>query len=99
MSLLSFVLYITLSLIGFSAWAAGEPAQEPRLATRSRRPDPRGGRARLRADVKLVLVPVSVTDAFDRPVTALPKESFRLLEDGVEQTITSFAREEAPVSL
>ena len=42
---------------------------------------------------------MSVTDALDRPVTALRKESFRLLEDGVEQTITSFAREEAPVSL
>jgi VWFA-related protein len=40
-----------------------------------------------------------VTDALDRPVTALPRESFRVLEDGVEQTITSFAREEAPVSL
>ena len=55
--------------------------------------------ANLRADVKLVLVPVSVTDSFERPVTALRKESFRVLEDGVEQTITSFAREEAPVSL
>jgi VWFA-related protein len=55
--------------------------------------------ANIRADVKLVLVPVSVTDALDRPVTELAKESFRVQEDGVEQAITSFAREETPVSL
>jgi VWFA-related protein len=47
----------------------------------------------------MVLVPVSVTDPLDRPVTTLPKESFRVLEDGVEQRITTFAQEESPVSL
>ena len=53
----------------------------------------------LRLDVRLVLVPVAVTDAFNRPVTTLPRNSFRVLEDGVEQTITSFSQEDAPVSL
>jgi VWFA-related protein len=55
--------------------------------------------AHLRADVTMVLVPVSVTDPMDRPVTTLPRENFRLLEDGVEQKITSFSQEEAPVSV
>jgi Ca-activated chloride channel family protein len=53
----------------------------------------------LRLDVKQVLIPVTVTDAWDRPVTTLSKDSFRVLEDGVEQPINSFSQEEAPVSL
>src|SRR3954471_13731390 len=98
MYVLRLVIFAFFTLTGFSAWSAGEPEQEPRVTPRSRRPDA-GRQANLRADVKLVLVPVSVTDALDRPVTALRKESFRVLEDGVEQTITSFAREEAPLSV
>jgi hypothetical protein len=46
-----------------------------------------------------VLVPVTVTDATDRPVNDLPVDAFRLLEDNVEQKIVSFWREEAPVSV
>ena len=93
MYLQRFVVCAIFTLSGFSASSAGEPEQEPRLTTRPRRLDAGQQRsANLRADVKLVLVPVSVTDALDRPVTALPKESFHVLEDGVEQTITSFAR-------
>src|SRR5258707_6283164 len=61
-----------------------------------RKPAPR---ADIRLDVKMVLVPVTVTDATDRPVNDLPVDSFRLLEDNVEQKIVSFWREEAPVSL
>jgi VWFA-related protein len=49
--------------------------------------------------VKVVLVPVTVTDALNRPINVLSQDSFRVLEDGVEQKITSFAWEEAPVSL
>ena len=55
--------------------------------------------ANLRLDVKLILVPVSVTDATDRPVTTLAHNQFRLLEEGVEQKISSFSLEEGPVSL
>lgn len=47
----------------------------------------------------MILVPVSVTDALDRPILTLSRESFRVLEDGVNQTITSFSHEDAPVSL
>jgi Ca-activated chloride channel family protein len=53
----------------------------------------------VRADVKLVLVPVTVTDEASRPINDLPKERFRILEDGVEQQITSFSWEDGPVSL
>lgn len=59
----------------------------------------RGPAPNLRLDLKVVLVPVTVTDALDRPINTLTKDRFRLLEDGVEQTITSFSQEESPVSL
>jgi Ca-activated chloride channel family protein len=41
---------------------------------------------------------VTVTDPSGVPVTGLPRQSFRVLEDNVEQTITSFATQDAPIS-
>ena len=52
-----------------------------------------------RADSTLVLVPVSVTDPGNRYVLGLGREHFHLLEDGVEQTITHFSSEDAPLSV
>jgi Ca-activated chloride channel family protein len=54
---------------------------------------------RLRMDMNMVLVPVTVTDDADRPVTGLAPEKFRVFEDNVEQKIVSFFREEGPVSV
>src|SRR3954469_4877005 len=53
----------------------------------------------LRLDVNLVLVPVVVTDSYDRPVRGLHKNDFRLSEDGIEQNISNFFTEEAPISI
>lgn len=55
--------------------------------------------ANLRVDTNLVLVPTTVNDDFNRPVTGLEKENFRLYEDKVEQTITSFSSEDEPIAL
>src|SRR5579863_8098281 len=55
--------------------------------------------ANLRVDTNLVLVPTTVNDDFNRPVTGLEKEDFRLFEDKVEQTITSFSSEDEPIAL
>ena len=52
-----------------------------------------------RADSTLVLVPVSVTDPGNRYVLGLGREHFHLLEDGVEQTVTHFSNEDAPLSI
>jgi len=46
-----------------------------------------------------VLIPVTVTDNLNRFVTGLDKEHFKLYEDKVEQTITHFASEDAPISV
>lgn len=56
-------------------------------------------RADLRVDVPLVLVPVHVTTRIGEPVTDLKQENFRLLEDNVEQNITTFSSEDGPVSI
>src|SRR5262245_16937361 len=46
-----------------------------------------------RMDVNMVLVPVTVTDLKDRPVTDLKPNSFKVFEDGIEQTVVSLHRE------
>lgn len=56
-------------------------------------------RANLRIDASMVLVPVTVTDATDHPISNLVAESFRVFEDNVEQKIVSFYREDGPVSI
>jgi len=97
-----FVFLVT--LLRACSWSTfGVRAQEPqpRVAITPRKAESarRISSSNLRLDVNMVLVPVSVTDALDRPFNTLSRESFRVLEDGVEQQIVSFAQEEAPVSL
>ncbi|HET7105067.1 MAG TPA: VWA domain-containing protein [Terracidiphilus sp.] len=55
--------------------------------------------ALIRMNVDLVLVPVTVTDPMNRLVTGLEKDDFRIYENNKRQTITSFASEDAPVSI
>jgi len=50
-------------------------------------------------DSNLVLIPVTVVDHDGRFITGLDRERFRLYDDKVEQTITHFAMEDAPVSV
>lgn len=56
-------------------------------------------RSDFRVDSKLVLIPVSVTDAQNRAVTGLPREAFHVFEGKVEQTLVQFAAEDAPISI
>jgi len=55
--------------------------------------------ARIRVNVDLVLVPVTVTDPMNRLVTGLEKEDFQIFENNGKQKIASFASEDAPVSI
>ncbi|WP_081823597.1 VWA domain-containing protein [Pseudacidobacterium ailaaui] len=54
---------------------------------------------RIRVDVNLVLVPLTVTDPMDRLVTGLEKSNFFLYENNRLQTIKTFSQEDAPVSI
>jgi VWFA-related protein len=53
----------------------------------------------LRVDSNLVLIPVSVTDAKNHPVTGLHRDDFRVYEGRTEQAIAQFAAEDAPISV
>lgn len=55
--------------------------------------------ALIRMNVDMVLVPVTVTDPMNRLVTGLEKEDFQVYENSGEQKISSFASEDAPVSI
>jgi Ca-activated chloride channel family protein len=67
---------------------AGAPTETP-----DRRP------VDIRVDKTLVLVNVTVTDPLNRFVTGLEKEHFKVFEDKVEQVITQFSSEDAPISI
>jgi Ca-activated chloride channel family protein len=53
----------------------------------------------VKTDVKLVLVPVSVTDPYQRLVSGLRAENFELFEGKKPQEIRHFSSEDLPVSI
>ena len=53
----------------------------------------------LRADVKMVLVPVTVTDRRGANLNGLDRENFTVLDDKVAQKIVSFSNEDSPCSV
>jgi Ca-activated chloride channel homolog len=50
-------------------------------------------------DVELALVNVTVTDPYNRLVTGLEPDNFRIFENNVEQEIQYFSSEEVPISI
>lgn len=52
-----------------------------------------------RVDVEAVQVTVTVTDRNGKLVKALPRDAFRVREDGVPQAITAFSNENIPLEL
>lgn len=81
-----------LALLG-DAQVSIEPRHRPEAK------EPAMPSANLRVDTNLVLVPTTVNDDFNRPVTGLQKENFRVFDDKVEQTITSFSSDDEPIAL
>ena len=53
----------------------------------------------IRIDKDLVLVPVTVCDRSNRALTGLSKEHFRIFDDKVEQTVTSFWADDEPLAI
>jgi len=52
-----------------------------------------------RSDIRLVLLPISVTDRGGKLVTDLQQKAFKVFENGAEQPIKIFRREDVPISL
>ncbi|MBZ5577897.1 MAG: VWA domain-containing protein [Acidobacteriia bacterium] len=53
----------------------------------------------IRVDSMLVLIPVMVTDRFNRLVTGLGRDNFKLFDESIEQNIVSFSSDDAPMSI
>ncbi|HEX3878008.1 MAG TPA: VWA domain-containing protein [Bryobacteraceae bacterium] len=56
-------------------------------------------KADIRVNSTLVLIPVTVVDPLNRFVTGLERENFKLTEDKVDQSISQFSSEDAPISV
>ncbi len=77
---------------------------EPRIKPTPGKPDPdavlaNSRPASIRIDKTLVQINVTVTDPLNRFVTGLDKDYFRLFEDKVEQQVSQFSSEDAPLSI
>ena len=62
-------------------------------------PGPAPPRSNIRVDTTLVLIPVAVTTPMNQYVTGMERENFKLFEDKVEQKISHFSSEDAPLSV
>jgi VWFA-related protein len=62
-------------------------------------PEENKPKSNIRVDTNLVLVPVTVCNPYNQPVTGLEKEHFKVFDDKVEQTITQFAMDDEPVAV
>jgi len=83
-----------LAMVALRGQVAVVPRPKPALPGEGARPP-----ATLRSDSNLVLVPVSVCDPMNRPVTGLEKEHFKVFDDKIEQSITHFAMDDEPVAV
>jgi len=50
-------------------------------------------------DVELALLNVTVTDPYNRLVTGLDPDNFRIFKDNVEQEVVTFSAEDVPISI
>ena len=53
----------------------------------------------LHSDVGLALVNITVTDPYNRLVTGLDQDNFRVFEDNIEQEVLTFSAEDVPISI
>lgn len=83
----------TAAALALLAQVSIQPRRQPAKA------DPPAPKATLRVDSNLVLIPVSVTDPNNRPVTGLEPEHFKIFDDHAEQNITHFAMDDEPVAV
>jgi VWFA-related protein len=85
-SALGFVILFALCSTGW--------AQAPRAVPAKSFPE-----VHLRVDTSVVLVPVHATSKIGTSITDLTEANFRVFEDGVEQKVTSFSKQDAPISV
>lgn len=83
------------SASGEKAASSDKTEQAPDVEVRSTPINP----PPIRLNVDRVIVPVTVTDPYDRIVTGLDETNFEVFDDKVHQTILSFTTEDAPIAV
>jgi Ca-activated chloride channel homolog len=83
---------LALSMALFLMQVAIEPRPKP--APKENTPP-----SNIRVDSTLILVPVTVTDPLNRPVSGLERENFRVYDDRIEQSISQFAMDDEPIAI
>jgi VWFA-related protein len=73
-------------------------AQDRVAITPRTRPEPTAARANMRLEVRMVQIPVTVTDLRGTPVLGLTAERFRVFEDDAPRPIAALSVSEAPIS-
>jgi Ca-activated chloride channel homolog len=96
-------LFVSSLLVFFAVWNVAAPATARSLSSDDVKHDTPGqvikpGQA-VHLDVELALVTVTVTDPYNRLVTGLEPENFRIFEDNVEQEVVTFSSEDVPISI
>jgi Ca-activated chloride channel family protein len=97
---IAFAPFSQAQLGGVASDALNDPARESGTAAPANRGSSTGLNPRpIRVDVDLVLVPVTVSDSMNQPIVDLEKRQFTIYENGREQEIRYFSKEDAPMSV
>jgi VWFA-related protein len=92
------IIWLACSLVLLAPLAfLGQVVVQPRPKLSA--PEENKPKANIRVDTNMVLVPVTVCNPYNQPVTGLEKEHFKILDDKVEQTITQFSMDDEPVAV
>src|SRR3989441_8593821 len=75
------------------------PPPPPQQPDKQEKKPEQPGEFAISIEVPLVTVDVVVTDNSGNFITGLKKDNFRILEDGVPQTITNFSPTDAPITM
>ena len=98
-----FVLFIPLLLFGIVIWKFPALAVAQSVVPDDVKHDTPGQVIKqgqtVHIDVDLALVNVTVTDPYNRLVTGLDPDNFRIFENNVEQEIQYFSSEDVPISI
>jgi Ca-activated chloride channel family protein len=98
-----FIVFISLLLFGMFTWKFPALAIAQSVVPDDVKHDTPGKDIKqgqsVHIDVDLALVNVTVTDPYNRLVTGLEPDNFRIFENNVEQEIVIFSSEDVPVSI
>ena len=93
--------FLLLSLFSGGAHAQAPPVEPVVSIVPRSRPQPAGGAPQvdLRVDSSLVQIPVHATSLIGTSITDLLAPDFRVFEDGIQQKIAYFVKQDAPLSV